>query len=364
MRLLFVMDTLAAGGAQRQMVNLALGLHYRGHEVKLFRYLPGDTLLPFLEEAHIAVNTYFRQSRYDLRVFAELRNVIRSEQFDIVLSYLPHSNFYAIIATQLAMSRSRVVISERSTDVHKKQNWRVFLFRQFYRWADHVVINSHHQRIYLSRKYPWLSCKTSTIYNGLDLDTFHPPVSEPDESPLKLLAIGSVHRTKNAKCLVEALAILRDNYSLCPQLNWAGRHFNSYSQEIDQMIKHHSLETQWRWLGERIDIVSMLHDHHALVHTSYVEGLPNVVCEALACGRPVIISDILDHPRLVQDGKTGFLFNWENPQALAERIRDFLALSVERRHEMGRDARKFAEEKLSLDRLAGDYETLFCSLLK
>jgi len=364
LRLLFVLDTLAAGGAQRQMVNLAVGLHQQGHEIRFFRYLPGNTLLPFLEASDIPVSTYFRRSRYDLRVFIELRKIIRSGQFDLVLSYLPHSNFYSIISARLAMSRSHVVISERSTDVHKKQNWRVYLFRQFYRLADHVVTNSHHQRIYISRKHPWLSGKISTIYNGLDLDTFHPPLSEPDESPLKLLAIGSVHRTKNAECLVEALAILRDNYALCPQLNWAGRHFNSYSQEIDQKIKQHSLETQWAWLGERIDIVSMLHDHHALVHPSYVEGLPNVVCEALACARPVIISDVLDHPRLVQDGKNGFLFTWDNPQSLAERIRDFFALPAERRYEMGRDARKFAEENLSLDRLAVDYEALFRSLVK
>jgi glycosyltransferase involved in cell wall biosynthesis len=52
------------------------------------------------------------------------------------------------------------------------------------------------------------------------------------------------------------------------------------------------ISTEWRWLGEREDIREILRSHHALVHPSLYAGLPNAVCEALASGRPALVSDV------------------------------------------------------------------------
>jgi len=50
-------------------------------------------------------------------------------------------------------------------------------------------------------------------------------------------------------------------------------------------------------------------EHDAFVHPSFYEGMPNVVCEALAAGLPVLVSDVCDHPLLVEKGVQGFLFS-------------------------------------------------------
>ena len=100
-----------------------------------------------------------------------------------------------------------------------------------------------------------------------------------------------------------------------------------------------------------------------LVHPSFGEGLPNVVCEALACARPVIVSDLLDHRYLVEHGKNGFLFDHEDPSDLAEKIHMFSKLSLDERKKMGLQGRKFAEENLSLDRFTDDYEHLFLKFI-
>jgi glycosyltransferase involved in cell wall biosynthesis len=183
-----------------------------------------------------------------------------------------------------------------------------------------------------------------------------------------MLTIASVSPYKNGLCLVEALGILRQQYNLSPCVTWIGQRVMSgerleYLMMMELRIAEYGLEQQWQWLDQRSDIVCQLHQHDVLVHPSYGEGLPNVVCEALACARPVIVSDTLDHPRLVQHNISGYLFNCRDPSDLAQKIVMFDNLSTEERTQMGQHGRAFAEERLSLDRFVDEYERLFQAVL-
>jgi glycosyltransferase involved in cell wall biosynthesis len=123
------------------------------------------------------------------------------------------------------------------------------------------------------------------------------------------------------------------------------------------------LNEQWDWLGERSDIPDLLQAHTALIHPSFYEGLPNVVCEALACGLPVLASDVCDHPYLVEEGVRGFLFNPHSPDSIAEAINKLYLASHDRRCQMSADARAFAEENLASAIFTDNYEKLFLSLI-
>jgi glycosyltransferase involved in cell wall biosynthesis len=136
-----------------------------------------------------------------------------------------------------------------------------------------------------------------------------------------------------------------------------------YLNEMKQAIERYGLGEQWQWLNQRSDIVNQLHHHDVLVHPSFGEGLPNVVCEALACARPVIVSDTLDHNRLVSNGESGYLFDYQDPSDLAEKIKMFIRLTPDERRKMGQCGREFAEEHLSLERFVDEYERLFLGLL-
>jgi glycosyltransferase involved in cell wall biosynthesis len=133
---------------------------------------------------------------------------------------------------------------------------------------------------------------------------------------------------------------------------------------MENAINRLGLSEQWQWLDQRTDVVALLHQHDVLVHPSYGEGLPNVVCEAMACGRPVIVSDTLDHPHLVKNGVNGFLFDWQDPADLAQKIKAFSDLSRDERHRMGEMGRDFAEKNLSLDRFISDFEQIIFEAIK
>lgn len=369
MRLLCVIDNLSTGGSQRQMVNLALGLHMSGHHVEFFCYMPGDLLAAPLYAAGIPVHTHLKLSRYSPDVILALLKRLRGGEYDLVLSFLPTPNFYAVVSTRLMRKRPRLVLSERSFDPPTGISKKQALIRQLYRFADYIVINSHHQRKNFSRKYSWLHSKIDTIYNGVALDVFSPPDDEPPDTPFKLLAIGSISPYKNGLCLIGALDILRRQYQFRPQVSWVGEHVTTlqdrhgYFSQMDQEVKTRNLTDQWTWLYQRTDIVELLHQHHALVHPSYWEGLPNVVCEALACGRPVLVSDTLDHPLLVEHGVSGFRFDWRSSSNLAEMIWTLYKMPSSQRQAMGCAGRQFARKNLSLPLMIDKYEQLFYSLL-
>jgi glycosyltransferase involved in cell wall biosynthesis len=98
------------------------------------------------------------------------------------------------------------------------------------------------------------------------------------------------------------------------------------------------------------DIPGLLTEATLLVHTSDNEGCPNVVMEAMACGRAVVATDAGDVPWLVDDGKTGFIVRRGDDATLVTRM----ATLITDRHlcrRMGKAGRAKAEREFGLDRL-------------
>ncbi len=280
LKLLFVIDNLGAGGAQTQLIRLAVGLTRRMHHVEIFCYSQGEFLAKPLHEEGISIHWFPKKSRFSTDVIFNLKKLIRQNKYDLVLSFLTTPNFYAIIAGRLGLHQVPVVVSERFCDLPQGLSRLEQFCRWFYRFSNWVVVNSHHQRENLSNKYPWLKNRISTIYNGYDLNDLAPVSAEPDNEPLRILTIASISPYKNGLCLVEALQILKEQHSLTPLVSWIGRRFKygeyaRYVREMEEKINAYGLNDQWNWLGQRTDIVDQLHLHDVLVHPSY-GGLPNV----------------------------------------------------------------------------------------
>ena len=108
----------------------------------------------------------------------------------------------------------------------------------------------------------------------------------------------------------------------------------------------------------------LLQQHDVLIHPSYYEGLPNVVCEALAAAMPVLISKVCDHPLLVADKVRGFNFEPGDPLSMAKAIEKITTLNEVQWQALCLNARKYAEDNLSIDRMVRAYENLSIELLQ
>jgi len=99
----------------------------------------------------------------------------------------------------------------------------------------------------------------------------------------------------------------------------------------------------------------------AMLLASWFEGCPNVICEAMACGKPVLAGAVSDNPLIVEDGVSGFLFDPFSPEAIAASIEQFARLDPGRRHAMGMAGRRRAEVLFDPGKCARRYEDLLFS---
>ncbi len=371
MKILLVIDHFGPGGAQRQIVELACGLRRRGHDVEVFVYFPSYQFFRSrLEAQHIVIHEHPKGGRWGLGVALKLASLVRDREFGIVVSYLRGANVYAELAKLIA-GRFTLVVSERTSYHDDKSRFAALATRALHSVADRVVANSMTQADWLRRKW-WLRQKVSCIYNGVDVDRFRPRAASvrPPQAlrELQLIGVGRVGPEKNILNLIRALELLHEEVGEVPAMSWAGPHDDSvagraYRRQIDQLLAAApAVRRRWQWLGRQPDVAALLHRHHALVHPSSYEGLPNVVCEALAAGLPVLVSDVCDHPVLVADGERGFLFDPNEPESIARAVAKLAGIDTTRWADLSRNARTYAVASLGTDRMVAEYESLFDSL--
>src|SRR5262245_24087602 len=112
MRLLFVIDNLGPGGAQRQLALLACGLAARGHDVDVFVYYPQSSFQTDLTRSGVRIHTVVKRSRFDLAPLWGLRRLLVSTAYDAAVAFMRTPSLY-LLASKLTGRAVPVVSSER-----------------------------------------------------------------------------------------------------------------------------------------------------------------------------------------------------------------------------------------------------------
>jgi glycosyltransferase involved in cell wall biosynthesis len=276
-------------------------------------------------------------------------------------------SLYAELVNLLKVNhRIPLIVSERNISI-VTDSIIGRLLRQAHRFTTAVVTNSNTQAMWLSKNFPFLRSRLRVIYNGVDLDQFHPNPDRTFMPPFRcrLLGIGRISRQKNIPNLIRALGICAKQYAVDVHISWIGKVESKKEMELAmEMLNKNQVGDKWTWLGERRDIAELMNRSDAVILPSLWEGLPNVVCEAMACGLPVLCSSVSDLSQMIEDGVQGFLLDPNDPQQMAQAIWRFASLNEHQRHAMGLSGRHFAEKELGLERFVDQYEQLLFSVAR
>ncbi|MBE0623847.1 MAG: glycosyltransferase family 4 protein [Burkholderiales bacterium] len=361
-----MIDNLGSGGAQRQLVMIGCGLKARGHEVEFFTYYPSSwEFKTQLDCAGIPVHVYAKKSRFSLGPLVGLHRTVRGGRFDAVIAFLETPALYAELVGQMGRDWG-LVVGERSANPAMRAGWKRWI-RWPHRFADAVVTNSHSNRLLLERSWPRLAPKLTTIYNAVDLDRFRPASTGLSTSNgLTMVVVASYQRLKNMLGLAKALLLLRDSGGHNLVIDWFGATPSNAEplaearafveeHELQEMLRFHppkeAIETEY----QRCDVVGLFSEY---------EGLPNVICEAMACGKPVIAGNVSDVRLLVEDGRTGILCDPGDPESVARALREFTSLTPDRRSAMGGRARERAQEIFAPYKMLDEYERILSLVRK
>jgi glycosyltransferase involved in cell wall biosynthesis len=164
---------------------------------------------------------------------------------------------------------------------------------------------------------------------------------------MTIVAVGSLLPVKRWDRLLKAVYRLRQNgFDFLVKIAGEGR----LRGDLETQAEHLGVGDRVDFIGQRGDIPALMAEASILVHTSDSEGCPNVVMEAMACGRPVVATDVGDTASLVEDGKTGYVVGRADDESLVERIERLLKDPALRR-QMGEAGRAKAERDFGLNRL-------------
>lgn len=189
--------------------------------------------------------------------------------------------------------------------------------------------------------------KLHIVHCGIDPARYDPA---PRNGPPHLTFVGRLAAVKGIPVLLEALSFLRAEF---PELRVTLIGDGPERARLEQDAADLGLRDVVNFSGYRSqsEVAEALKDTDALVLPSFAEGVPVVLMEAMAAGRPVITSSVAGVPELVEDGKSGCLVPPGDALKLAEAIRAVLS-DPERRSAMGRAGRAKVVEEFDIGKEA------------
>jgi len=180
------------------------------------------------------------------------------------------------------------------------------------------------------------------IPNGVDVELFHPVEPTVDQvgpqRPLRVVFVGRLIANKGARLALDAFALLKER----------GCRFSAVvvgdgplGPSLRDAVRSLGLEGAVTFTGAIVGVVRELRDADVLIRPSMTEGMSLAVLEAMACGLPVVATDVPGNRDLVRDGENGVLVPYGQPEALAGAL-ERLASDAALRDRLGRAARQTA----------------------
>ncbi len=333
MRILLLTRSLGLGGAERQLVMLARGLSHGGHHVAVAVFYPGGAFEEELRSDGILVHDLGKRGRWDTLPFvARLARAVRAERPDVVLTS-NGANLFAALLKPLFPSVKMVWAVRSAMDDLGAYDW---LMRAAPRLeslasplADAIFANSHAARRQAVAN-GMNGAKIVVIPNGIDCERFRPdPVAgrrlrEEWAIPADARLVGVVARldpVKNHRTFLEAASRVA---SARPDVRFVcvGGGKPAYRLALERLASELALAPRLTWAGERKVTNAVYGALDVAVLSSDAESFPNAVAEAMACGKPVVVTNAGDMPVIV--GDTGIVVPPREPTSLARGILQLL----------------------------------------
>lgn len=276
----------------------------------------------------------FPRSPYKVRrlcaAYKALKKIIMSEQYDLIHCHTPVGGLLTRIIGKRAKSCFNVRIIYTAHGFHffkgaPVKNWLLYFPVEWIcsHWTD-VLVTINREDYCLARRY--MKAKKVEYIPGVGVDTkkfsecsvdvigkrreLNIPVDK-----FVLLSVGELHARKNQQVVIEALHRLNDK-DIYYLLVGKGELYESYKSMIDR----YSLENNIRLLGFREDIDELCKIADCFVHPSIREGLGIAPLEAMACGLPLIVSNVNGIKDYAKNGISGYCVNPISVEEMCEAI--------------------------------------------
>ena len=356
MRIAYIIGQLTHGGSERQLYELVTRLNSQRYEPMIVCLSQAkEPYGPMFQDEGIRVFYLNRTTNYDLNRVLQTAKLLDRENVDIVHSYLHVGNGYGVLGAMLTGER-RFIPSIRSKETKRSFFMRITDWMAM-RYARMIVVNSDEGKRFVMKQWRVAEDRVAVIHNGIDFEKYRALNTrfkpEKDKHNFIITMIGKNTHAKNVDMVLDVAAEVHNELK--------NVHFWLVGPGLESGVFSDVKQVQEGYvkpLGPQDGIISILAETDILILTSRSEGLPNVIMEAMAAGKPVVSTDVGGIPELIKDGQNGFLVPSEDVEGMAEKVKDLIKDDGLRKH-LGENAAAFVGEHLSVANMVKKTEDLY-----
>lgn len=363
MKLTLVISSLGAGGAERIMSLMANYWAAKGWEITLLTLDDGIPFYQIDEQVnHIGLGIQQNSPNVlmgawnNFRRIQTLQRAIASLKPAVVISFIDQMNVLTLIATRSL--NLRVIVSERTDPTLYSIGTTWDLLRRWtYPFASKIVVLTQKTSNYFLSE---LRLPSYVIPNAVILPPKFENISQTENTKRSLVAMGRLTQQKGFDLLLKAFAKLTDKHP-----DWSLTIFGEgeLHAELEALRDHLKLQGRVHFPGAVKNVYETLQQGDIFVLSSRFEGFPNALCEAMACGLPVIATDCPTGPtEIIRDGIDGILVQRENVAALSAAMANLMA-DEQKRKDLSTRATEVVK-RFGIEKVMPMWEELLAQVVK
>lgn len=347
------------GGAERIVCALAASLDRSRYRSLVGLFRPG-WLKEQCESRGLVTHVFSTEGFMQWKWMRDCYRLIKKERVDVIQAH----EFDAIVHGALVAKIAGVPMV---ATIHGKHYfWEKGRRRWAYRWVSryaHMVAVSEDLKRFVLDQTGIPAHRVQVIYNGVD----KAPKADPagitqyrrdlglSDDELVVGVVGNLYPVKGHTYLLDAVPQVLET---CPKTTFLLIGRGELEVPLKTKVKTLGIEEKVRFLGLRHDVPKLLAIMDVFAMPSLSEGLSIALLEAMAAGKPVVVTHVGGNPELVVEGEIGYLVPAGDAPSLAQAILALLG-DPSRAARFGVRAKQLVEERFTLGLMADKYCTLY-----
>ena len=380
--IVFLINSLCEGGAERAMLTLSKRFVEEGHSVTIlalsknnFYTIPKGVEIVYLSKMNDSLSG-LRKMFYMPYHAWKVKQYVKKHNVALVQSYLFRANFVNLISSMLGSTQVIQVVNRSVVSRFFKEGFsgkiNLFFIRYLYPKADMIIHISMQMKDDFNKHF-FTRKNEKVIYNPYDIKAVVSQSNEPVEEftfeshKRYLITVGRLIPLKRFGDVLEAMSRLESDIELILLGDGEERTF------LEERAKELSIEKRVHFLGQVANPFKYIKKSDVFISSSSVEGFPNVLLESMLCETVVISSDCLSGPREIlapnsksaerlstgmELGEFGILYAVGDTLALVEALRKVL-----KEHTLLYDYQERAfmrANDFSVESIASQYKEVLC----
>ena len=325
MKIGFLISDLNAGGAERATSSLANYFSQNGHSVEIITFKDIESFYPLDDEVqHLRLG--FDEIDLSLslkRIFGafkrmmKIRSFVKKRKLDVLIGMSFSMTWYTVIATKFTKTKS--IGTERNNPYkYKATKINSFLRKFFYKLCDGYVFQTKKASLFFTDK---LKKRDIIIPNAIFNKTVY-ELTPPAERERLICAVGRLNKQKRFDILIDAFASIEKKIPEYKMIIFGEGELRS---ELEERIASYSLDGRIFLPGTDQQSVKVVNRAEVFVLSSDLEGMPNVLMEAMAMGVPCVSTRCDMGPEeLIENRENGILVDVGSTQQIADAILEII----------------------------------------